>query len=429
MDKLKKILIVEDSKMNRRMLVDTLQDSYQLVEAENGEIAWNILQADGDTIDMVLSDIVMPVMDGFELLNRIKHNSKLRRIPIIVVTSLNETENEIRALDLGALEVIVKPYDPAIVQRRIKNVIQLNDLERMKAEYQLLKESQQLFDVFIDTALPNSNLSVWKYDIARDCITNIVSDKKHGFTRDMSNVSKTFADERYIHIDSLEDARDMFEEIRAGKKVVEKSIRVRKAGTLGLAKEDYWWNRIVHTTIYDDDGKAISAIGISEDITSEKQAKEKAEKDQLTKIYNRSGFIDIVDKKLIENKRKDTIWALIMIDLDNFKSVNDNFGHEYGDNVLIEVANRLRSVFRTEDCISRLGGDEFAVFISEISDRNAITERAEMVRTKLTMDFQLKYELIKLTCSIGVAVGPEYGSDFHTLYINADEALYQAKNS
>lgn len=429
MEKRKKILVVEDSKTNRKMLVDTLVDTYEIVEAENGEIAWEILQRQKDAIDLVLTDIMMPVMDGFELLNKIRHNSVLRRIPIIVVTSLNEQENEIRALDLGALEVVIKPYDPAIVKRRIKNILQLTDLERMQAEYDVLKESQQLFDVFIDMALPNSNLCVWKYDIERDSITHIVADKKYGFNRNLSNAMDTFADKKYIHADSIDDAKDMFEQIRSGAKVVEKSLRIRKSGTLGLSKDDYWWNRIVHTTIYDEEGKPVSAIGISEDISEERYAREKAEIDQLTKIYNRTGLVDKVENTLLLNQGKGIMSALIMIDLDNFKSVNDNFGHEFGDNVLLEVANRLKAIFRPEDCIARIGGDEFAIFISHVSDKSFVLERAEQVRKKLSMDFEKNLEMIKITCSLGICFGSKPDYDFQTLYVCADKALYKAKNS
>lgn len=429
MENRKKILVVEDSKTNRKILVDTLVDTYLIVEAENGQIAWDILQKEKDTIDLVLTDIMMPVMDGFELLNKIRHNSVLRRIPIIVVTSLNEQENEIKALDLGALEVVIKPYDPAIIKRRIKNILQLTDLERMQAEYHVLKESQQLFDVFIDMALPNSNLCVWKYDIERDSITHIVADKKYGFNRNLSNASETFVDKKYIHVDSIDEARDMFAKINAGEKVVEKSLRIRKSGTLGLSKDDYWWNRIVHTTIYNEDGKPIGAIGISEDISEERYAREKAEIDQLTKVYNRTGLVDKVESTLMANQGREIQSALLMIDLDNFKSVNDNFGHEFGDNVLLEVANRLKGIFRPEDCIARLGGDEFAIFISHVHETNFVLERAEQVRKKLSMEFQKNFELIKITCSVGICFGSKPEFDFQSLYVCADKALYRAKTS
>ena len=121
--------------------------------------------------------------------------------------------------------------------------------------------------------------------------------------------------------------------------------------------------------------------------------------------------------------------ALIMIDLDNFKSVNDNFGHEFGDNVLLEVANRLKAIFRPEDCIARIGGDEFAIFISHVSDKSFVLERAEQVRKKLSMDFEKNLEMIKITCSLGICFGSKPDYDFQTLYVCADKALYKAKNS
>lgn len=124
---LRKVLIVDDSKINRQMLRKILSDFYQVVEAENGKEALDILKADYENISAVLLDIVMPVMDGFEFLDRIRSDANLSNIPVLVTTERAENEAEVKALSIGANDYILKPYNAAVIIRRLQNIINLRE--------------------------------------------------------------------------------------------------------------------------------------------------------------------------------------------------------------------------------------------------------------------------------------------------------------
>ncbi|MEG2775095.1 MAG: GGDEF domain-containing protein, partial [Acetivibrio sp.] len=193
----------------------------------------------------------------------------------------------------------------------------------------------------------------------------------------------------------------------------------------------YTWVTSVTQLICDDLSHDIYANWQVKNI-EERQRKalewgEAAKKDPLTKLYNRYEIERTVNEVLQKNIDEKTYAALIMIDLDNFKMINDTFGHEYGDEVLIKVANILKSIFRLEDYVGRIGGDEFVVFLPAIPDRNATEKRLETVCKRLNMKFVDENKSVQISCSVGIAFAPPCGGDFKALYNNADEAQYRAK--
>lgn len=149
----KKILIVDDIETNRALLRIIFQDDYEIVEAENGLVAYNILK-ENNNIVVVILDINMPVMNGFELLAKVKNDEQIKMIPIIVVTGTNDQENEIKALDYGAVNLISKPYDPRIVKQRVTNAINRQEINLIKQENSLLR-SYQATQLQLQTILDN----------------------------------------------------------------------------------------------------------------------------------------------------------------------------------------------------------------------------------------------------------------------------------
>ena len=152
-----------------------------------------------------------------------------------------------------------------------------------------------------------------------------------------------------------------------------------------------------------------------------------AECDPLTGLYNRATLEKYMMRAFVNAGENDTLSAFIMIDVDNFKAVNDNFGHEFGDTILKAIARLLRQTFRTNDVVSRMGGDEFAVFIPRTRSREGIIKRLRDVCEHSVMRFDNYGKEVGVSCSLGVVFAPEGGRDFQTLYTRADEALYTAK--
>lgn len=153
-----------------------------------------------------------------------------------------------------------------------------------------------------------------------------------------------------------------------------------------------------------------------------------AEQDPLTGLCNRTTLEKCMMQSFVNAKDTDTLSAFIMIDVDNFKAVNDNFGHDFGDTILKAIARLLTQTFRSNDIVSRMGGDEFAVFIPQTRSKEGIIKRLRDVCERSVMNFDNYGKTVTISCSLGVVFAPESGQDFQTLYVKADEALYTAKN-
>ena len=191
--------------------------------------------------------------------------------------------------------------------------------------------------------------------------------------------------------------------------------------------------RLVIDTITDTHNKIISYIGIFYDITLEKSKQEtiahQAQHDFLTNLPNRLLFCDRFKQQLAFATRHSKKFAVIYLDLDKFKQVNDTLGHQVGDQLLIAVAERLSELVREIDTVSRFGGDEFAILVSEVDNINDVTTLAKKVIYALSQPFLLDKHTVNVSASIGIALYPDHGTDMITLMHNADIAMYQAKRS
>ncbi len=187
-------------------------------------------------------------------------------------------------------------------------------------------------------------------------------------------------------------------------------------------KGDYTWYNIALRTVFDHSGRLVSIVGRVHDVNDKKQLENEANLDALTKLYNRRYMREQVKKSLEE--RQDG--ALLMMDVDFFKQINDTQGHRVGDRVLVDIAQLLRQLFRQQDYLCRLGGDEFMVFLRGVSRREVVWERCQQLLTAVRQHTFLDSQ-VHITISIGAAmVGPGCNTT-EQLYQQADEALYRVK--
>ncbi|MDH5259517.1 MAG: PAS domain S-box protein, partial [Gammaproteobacteria bacterium] len=189
------------------------------------------------------------------------------------------------------------------------------------------------------------------------------------------------------------------------------------------------WSTI--SAVKDNEGQIINYVAISSDISvikqSEKRLEHLAHYDQLTKLPNRMLFNDRLNMAIARADRHNTKLAVMYIDLDGFKQVNDSLGHTAGDKLLIDVANRLQSCVRDEDSISRLGGDEFAVIVDQLESIESLRVLAKRISRKLAISLNYENREISVTGSIGIAIYPSNGTTEETLLRHADQAMYYAK--
>lgn len=187
--------------------------------------------------------------------------------------------------------------------------------------------------------------------------------------------------------------------------------------------------RIQLTSLFGTNGEIRQCIGVIEDATETQHLREKADRDSLTGLYNRSYAVEKINGMLQEfSPVPECVHACVLMDLDNFKKLNDTLGHQKGDQALQDVANILRQHFREYDIVCRLGGDEFLVFVQNIP-RNVIEKNIGSLLKKLTLTYEKEEKKICITVSAGIYLVQEPGHDFRELYQKADEMLYRVKNS
>ncbi|WP_374351583.1 diguanylate cyclase domain-containing protein [Chitinimonas sp.] len=183
--------------------------------------------------------------------------------------------------------------------------------------------------------------------------------------------------------------------------------------------------------IADQDGRLHSIFALVSDITARKRNEERvlylAFYDTLTALPNRFLFAEHIEQALRQQQRRGDVLALMFIDLDDFKQVNDNYGHDAGDELLRVVAKRLVACVRASDTVSRQGGDEFMVLLGNLTDRHAAIQVAEKMLASLAEPVELDGQQLRVRASIGIAICPEHGDNTASLRRHADIAMYQAK--
>ena len=193
------------------------------------------------------------------------------------------------------------------------------------------------------------------------------------------------------------------------------------------------WTDVTTTGIYNAENEFIGILGVTRDISQQKLVEARithmAQHDPLTNLPNRALFSDRLQQALAHAQRDQNHLAVMFLDLDEFKPINDTFGHSVGDLLLQEAAKRMQSCVRAADTVARIGGDEFVVLLPIIgSDQDALRV-AEKIRCALSEPFLLAGESMKVSSSIGISIYPQHGTDEMELSKNADNAMYQAKES
>ncbi len=225
---------------------------------------------------------------------------------------------------------------------------------------------------------------------------------------------------KLIHEDDLESFKNLVDSFQKG---AFQPYDIRFLNENG----EYRYHRFIYKIINDKSDKPIFVIGKIVDIHEQTLLVERSQKDLLTNCYNKISAEAIIGEKLSSSPNGNH--ALFIVDIDDFKSINDNLGHFFGDEVLREIADGLHNVFRGTDIISRIGGDEFIVFLENISDDLVLESKAEKILEIFNRTYSGEFKNYSVSGSVGLALSPQDGRVYDELYQKADKALYQAKLS
>jgi diguanylate cyclase (GGDEF)-like protein len=410
--KLSTILFVEDEPEVRFELKRFLQRySSNVITADNGEEGLQLFKK--YTPDIVISDIKMPKMNGIDMAKAIK-----KLVPsqtIIFTTAHSDNSYFLEAIEMQVDGYILKPVDLGLLKKKINDFNKNIVLKREKRLYEsILDDIAQMQDIMLavydQNRLPvfynKKLLSFLGYKSLQIFLTEY-----HALSKKFENNEDCYYSEKQNEVEWLEEIKD----IEVDKRIV--SMR----GTDMLESKFF-------LVSLSDKTQSNNIIVTFSEVTSivekKQQYKQDAYTDELTQIDNRARFNILFDKAIETSKEKQIPLSIVLLDIDNFKHVNDCHGHVVGDNVLKLFTALILDNIRVEDSFSRWGGEEFVLLLSDTALKNA-KDIAENLRGVIeNYDFGIDK---KLTCSFGVTIGNE-GDTSGSLFERVDKALYKAKN-
>ena len=421
------VLVVDDELLMRMLVREALEQSgHDVCEAENGGQALERFVERGP--DIVLMDIVMPGMDGFTACSRLRGLVGGSRVPILVMTGLDDTDSIAKAYEQGATDFIMKPLNPVILSHRVRYMLRgshtLDALIRSEARLGL---AQRIAKIGNWEWRPDTNQFTASAELCR-----LMGIRSQNFAGSFDAFIE------FVHIDD----RNRVEE--ALKRILNKRIPCDIDYRLVLPNGADIIVNLQAEAVFDDQMKALSIVGIAQDITDRKQSEREIHRlayfDSLTGLPNRVLFKDRVEQALLHARRYRTTLALLFLDLDRFKVINDTLGHNVGDLLLKSVADRLAESVRHSDSVSRsvnpeenhslarLGGDEFTVLLTNLCDIQDAGMVARRIVEVMAMPFSIEGREIYVTVSVGIAIFPVDGDSVDVLLKNADIAMYHAKD-
>lgn len=427
-----RLLLVDDEPMLLSSLCELLKDrGFQLFTATRGSEA--VEQLSKMQFDLVLLDLRLPDFGGHEIMDII--NARGIDVKVIVLSGDTGIEAAIGALKRGAYDYLRKPHTREELLQTIDNALRQRRLENDNRSIAWRLEcSEKLYRYLVDSS-PDII-----YTLDQDGCFTFLNDRAQqllGFSpQDL--IGKHYS--LLVHDDDIERAHYVFNERRVGERA-SRNVELRLKSLRGNDQERTFENTLM-TISFNSMGmytlgkevskrKFFGTYGVARDITDRKRAEElisyQAYHDILTDLPNRILFNDRLGLALIQAKRNETDLAVMFVDLDRFKLINDTLGHVIGDEMLQHVAGRLKDCLRRGDTLARLGGDEFTVVLPELRDRQDAEIIADKFLETLRKPFILDGNEVYISASIGIAVYPSDGESIDELLRHADIAMYNVK--
>ena len=402
------LLIIDDMPTNIRIAAFALKEQgYTILAAGSGQQGIAIAQAKQP--DLILLDIMMPEMDGYEVCRILKQDKITADIPIIFLTASNDTDSIVKGFDLGAADYIAKPFNPAELVARVKAHL---EIRRQKKHIRILSMAvEQSTNSIIITETSGKIIFVNQqflkttgYDISEIIGRNLRMIKS-------DNQPKSFY-------------KEMWETILSGREWQGEFQNKKKNGEL-------YWELSTINSIRDDKGNILYFLAIQKDITEKKKAEQElyyySTTDCLTNMYNRRTGLEMLKQQLLLAERQNQKLTISFIDLNGLKFVNDTYGHAEGDRYITLISDHIREVIRKSDTPVRLGGDEFLIILPdcEMEEAKRVLNRLNETLEQVNRSGQYRFTA---SVSCGFAeYDPRNPPDHDALIAAADNEMYQHK--
>jgi diguanylate cyclase (GGDEF)-like protein/PAS domain S-box-containing protein len=410
-----RVLVVDDNENNREILARRLTRSGYTVSVMSG--AAGILdRIREDDVDLVLLDIEMPDITGLDALMAIRGHYSAVRLPVIMVTARSQSEDVVKALELGANDYVTKPVDFPVTLARVRTHI-----SHLRSE-QALRASEERYAL----AARGANDGLWDWNLREHTLYFSSRWKSMlGYSDHEVGVDPHEWFGR-VHEADREKVRQEVDDHLIGR-TPHFEVEARMLHKDGVFR----WMLTRGLMITDDAGAPLRMAGSQTDITEGKVA------DPMTGLPNRLLFLDRLSRVIARQRRfPESLFSVLFLDLDGFKLVNDSLGHAIGDKLLVQVANRLEGSLRQTDTIARLdegftiarlGGDEFAIILNDLNDPADANVVAERLIDEFSRPFAIDDKELFSSLSIGIALSTLGYDDPEDYLRDADTAMYRAK--
>ena len=444
-----RILVVDDILPNVKLLeAKLMSEYYSVLTAYNGFEAIEVAKAEQP--DLILLDVMMPKMDGFEACKRLKSDPATAHIPVVMVTALDQTSDRVRGLEVGADDFLTKPANDLALFARVRSLVRVKMMyDELRLRDETCKELgfEAGFSDITDEMLSGSVLLVDDRPNAARSMTATIQDRlgidcevATGRDHALARIHRN-APELVLVNSSLEsyDGLRLCSEIRSHPDARQTAIvmmvdhndfRTISAG-LDLGANDYVMRPV-------DDNELVARIRsqlrrlcyASRLRDNVHKGLKMAVTDKLTGLYNRHYAMPHLHALLDRGAVDNSVLAVALMDIDNFKLVNDTYGHAVGDEVLVEFAKRIRMNLRGMDMTARFGGEEFLGIMPETDVAGAAIVAERLRATIAGKPFKITHpdkDALDITVSIGVAIAAPDHMTADSLLQTADEALYRSK--
>ncbi len=409
-----RVLLIDDDPGFRLVTSTALRaESFIVDEVGNGQDGLNHVKK--KLPDLILLDASMPDLDGFETCKLLKQYPPMTDIPIIMVTGMDDMASIDKAFAVGASDFIAKPINYPILLQRVNFGLRAGQVTaELRSSKLQLSAAQRI-----------ARLGYWTWEAQRDHFT--ISDQLAQICGiDLATFDGTLAGFiELVHPKDRDFVKDVINAAAHSKAIqhIEYRINVTPSEIIEVQQEI---EALTNKNI-------LFITGIVQDISHKKQTEKQIHRlayfDHLTGLANRSYYQERLEDIIKSADQRKAKFAFLFIDLDGFKTINDNFGHHAGDIYLQEIAQRLKLVAREIDFIVRLGGDEFCVIVNNITDETSVAEVAKRYLQKINQPFMLGNHQLSPKASIGISLFPKDGNTEAELLKAADTAMYLAKQT